>query len=119
MLKVKLGDGEIRTFQPDSDAVVLVVGTAVKMQATTDVSIVGEGVNLMDLLIAKADAHKEIVSIIPSETTFLGRAVFQTFTECDTTFFAFLKSNIAFANLKSSQVQKAAAFFSEPSSTTV
>lgn len=65
MLKVKLGDSEIRTFQPDRDAVVLIAGKDVEMLETTDVSIAGEDINLMDLLIAKADAHKDIVSTIP------------------------------------------------------
>lgn len=47
MLKVKLGDSEIRTFQTDSDVVVLIVGTAVEMLEITDVSIAGEDVNLI------------------------------------------------------------------------
>lgn len=90
MLKVKLGDSEIRTFQADREAVVLIAGKAVEMSGTTDVSIAGkavemlettdvsiagEDINLMDLLMAKAETHKDIISIIPSETTFLGRAV--------------------------------------------
>lgn len=59
----KLGEDRIRTLQTDSDEVVLIKNTAVEMLETVDVGVVGEDINLIVLLmVAKADAHKDIIS---------------------------------------------------------
>jgi hypothetical protein len=135
MLKVKLEDKGIRTLQAESDADVLIVDTAVEMSETTAVGIVGEDVDLIVLLMAKADAHKDIIFIKPGrgkirDSFFSSQELQQqgfkdvlflhAFTGCDTTSSAFRKSKLAFAKLylKSPEVQKAAAVFSDPSSTT-
>lgn len=58
----KLGEDRIRTLQTDSDEVVLIKNIAVEMLETVDVGVVGEYINLIVLLMAKADAHKDIIS---------------------------------------------------------
>jgi len=63
MLKVKLEDNGIRTLQAESDADVVIVNTAVEMSETTAVCILGEDVDLIVLLMAKADAYKDIIFI--------------------------------------------------------
>jgi len=54
MLKVELEDNGIRTLQAESDEDVLIVDMAVEMSETTAVCIVGEDVDLIVLLMAKA-----------------------------------------------------------------
>lgn len=58
----KLGEDRIRTLQTDSDEVVLIKNTAVEMLETVDVGVVGEDIILIVLLMAKADAHKDVIS---------------------------------------------------------
>lgn len=65
MLKVKLEDNGIKTLQAESDADVLIVDTALEMSETTSVGNVGEDVDLIVLLMAKPDAHKDIIFIKP------------------------------------------------------
>ncbi|CAG9822796.1 unnamed protein product [Phaedon cochleariae] len=96
------------------------------------VGIVGEDVDLIVLLMAEADAHNGIIFIKPgrreTRDSFFSSQELQrqgfkdvhAFTGYDTTASAFRKSKVAFAKLylKSREVQKAAAVFSVPSSTT-
>lgn len=134
MLKVKLENNGIKTLQAESDADVLIVDTAVEMSETTSVGIVGEDVDLIVLLMAKADAHKDIIFIKPGrgkirdsffssqdlqQQGFKDVLFLHAFTGCDTTSSVFRKSKVAFAKLylKSPEVQKAASVFSDPSST--
>ncbi|CAG9820117.1 unnamed protein product [Phaedon cochleariae] len=135
MLKVELEDNGTRAHQAESDADVLIVDTAVKISETAAVGIVGENVDLIVLLMAEADAHNEIIFIKPGrgetrDSLFSSQGLQQlgfkdvlflhAFTGYDTTSSAFRKSKVAFAKLylKSREVHKAAAVFSDPSSTT-
>lgn len=61
MLKVKLEDNGIRTLEAESDANVLIV----EMSETAAVGNVGENVDLIVLLMAKADAHNDSIFIKP------------------------------------------------------
>lgn len=134
ILKGKLEDNGVKTLQAESDADVLIVDTAVKMSETTTVGIVGEDVDLIVLLMAKSYAHKDIIFIKPGrgkirhsyfssqelqEQGFKDVLFLHAFTGCDTTSSVFRKSKVAFAKLylKSPDIKKAAAVFSDPSST--
>lgn len=55
----------IRPFQAECEADVLIVDTAMEIPETTAVGIVGEDVDFIVLLIAKANAHKDIIFIKP------------------------------------------------------